>query len=153
MNAEEFTRLVKSMSEDVRRLNQNLLALGEAAAPLRLPHPEIKPALSPLAARFEQAWRAFGGPTLEKEFAFHRARKWRADYAHVNSGTLIELEGGIYGHSRHTQAQGFSEDARKYNAAVALGWSLFRLPTGFTNADVELILHYVMQHEVDDDND
>jgi hypothetical protein len=51
---------------------------------------------SRLESRFELLWRAHGGPDLEKEFRFHPVRKWRADFAHLPSRTLIEIEGGIY---------------------------------------------------------
>jgi len=40
---------------------------------------------SRLEARFELLWRAQGGPDLQKEFRFHPVRKWRADFAHLES--------------------------------------------------------------------
>jgi hypothetical protein len=51
--------------------------------------PRAKPP-SRLEARFELLWRAQGGPELEKEFRFHPIRKWRADFAHLESRTLAD---------------------------------------------------------------
>ena len=51
---------------------------------------------SRLEAKFALYWRGLGGPPLEREFRFHPERKWRADFAHIESRTLIEIEGGIY---------------------------------------------------------
>jgi hypothetical protein len=62
---------------------------------------KIKPP-SRLAKRFEALWNAHGGHALEKEFRFHPTRKWRADFAHLESKTLIEIEGGIYINGRTT---------------------------------------------------
>jgi hypothetical protein len=45
--------------------------------------------------RFETLWRALGGPELDRESRFHPTRRWRADFAHQPSRTLIEIEGGI----------------------------------------------------------
>ena len=61
---------------------------------------------SRLESRVETLWRALGGPVLEKEFRFHPVRKWRADFAHMTSRTLIEIEGGIY----DNRGAGFAAD-------------------------------------------
>ena len=47
---------------------------------------------SRLEARFALYWRSLGGPPLAPEFRFDQERKWRADFAHVESRTLIEIE-------------------------------------------------------------
>lgn len=100
--------------------------------------------ISPLAAEFEQAWRLLGGPELVKEYRFHPRRQWRADYAHAQSRTIIEIDGGVWSDGRHTRGAGFIEDCRKLNAATALGWSAFRLATGMIDVDqVQAIIDYV----------
>lgn len=67
------------------------------------------------------------GPALEREFRFHPTRKWRADFAHLPSRTLIEIEGGIWIRGRHTTPRGFTADAEKYLEAAMGGWRVLRL--------------------------
>lgn len=82
---------------------------------------------SRLERRFELLWRVIDGPRLEPEFRFHPARRWRADYAHTESRTLIELEGGVWIAGRHNRGQGFIADAEKYFEAALGGWRVVRL--------------------------
>ena len=82
---------------------------------------------SRLEKRFEMLWRAQGGPELEKEFRFHPVRKWRADFAHLPSRILIEIEGGIYVNGRHNRGAGFAADLEKYLEACLAGWRVVRL--------------------------
>jgi hypothetical protein len=81
---------------------------------------------SPLERKFELCWLASTGPKLEKEYRFHPDRKWRFDFAHVESWTAIELEGGVWSHGAHSRGRGFTEDCEKYNAAQMLGWRVYR---------------------------
>ena len=82
---------------------------------------------SRLEKRFELLWQDHGGPELKKEFRFHPVRKWRADFAHLESRTLIEIEGGIYVNGRHNRAGGFAADLEKYLEASLAGWRVVRL--------------------------
>jgi very-short-patch-repair endonuclease len=93
------------------------------------PRHRSKTRASRLEARFALYWRGLGGPALETEFVFHPERKWRADFAHVESRTLIEIEGGLYinGGGRHNRAAGFIADAEKYLEAFLAGWNVVRL--------------------------
>jgi very-short-patch-repair endonuclease len=82
---------------------------------------------SKLEAQFEFLWRVAQGPTLEREFKFHPTRKWRADFAHLDSRTLIEIEGGIFTNGRHTRGAGYAADLEKYLEATLAGWRVVRL--------------------------
>jgi very-short-patch-repair endonuclease len=90
---------------------------------------------SRLEKRFETLWRALGGPELEREFRFHETRRWRADFAHLPSRTLIEIEGGIYVNGRHNRAAGFAADLEKYLEAELAGWRVIRLGPKELTAD------------------
>ena len=86
-------------------------------------------AVSKLENRFLLLWRIAHGPGLEREFQFHPTRRWRADFAHLPSRTLIEIEGGIFMRrgGRHTRGAGYAKDAEKYLEAVMAGWTVLRL--------------------------
>ena len=81
---------------------------------------------SHLEQKFEKLWAEVGGQKLEAEFRFHPTRRWRADFYHAPSRTLIEIEGGVWG-GRHTRGGGFMADSEKYLAAFLLGYSVVRL--------------------------
>ena len=82
---------------------------------------------SRLERRFLLYRQSVGGPELKREFRFHMDRKWRADFAHVESRTLIEVEGGIYVQGRRNRPQGFAADAEKYLEAALDDWRVVRL--------------------------
>ena len=99
---------------------------------------------SRLENRFETLWRAHGGPELEKEFRFHPVRKWRADFAHLESRTLIEIEGGIYINGRHNRGAGFAADLEKYLEASLDGWRVIRLgPNEITGEHIGRLIRLV----------
>jgi very-short-patch-repair endonuclease len=72
-------------------------------------------------------------------------RKWRADFAHVESRTLLEIEGGIYIQGRHNRPQGFAADAEKYLEAALAGWRVLRLTEPQITAPmIERIIRFVL---------
>ena len=109
----------------------------------RLRHRDPKPP-SRLESRFLRLWESAGGPGLEKEFRFHPERRWRADFAHLPSRTLIEVEGGIWIRGRHNRAEGFMADVEKYFEAALAGWRVLRLTEReLTVATVGRIIDFV----------
>lgn len=85
-----------------------------------------------------------GGPSLEVEYRFHPVRKWRADYAHHESLTLIEIEGGAWG-GRHARGGGFLKDAEKYWEATKLGWKVVRWTAPLITTENCLILKELLE--------
>jgi len=101
---------------------------------------------SRLERRFLLYWQSLGGPVLEREYRFHPTRKWRADFAHIESRTLIEIEGGIYIRGRHNRAAGFIADAEKYLEAFLAGWSVVRLTSEqITAPNIERLIQCLRQ--------
>ena len=80
-----------------------------------------KRASSKLEDRFLFLWQIAKGSALEREYRFHAERRWRADFAHLSSRTLIESEGCIYINGRHNRGAGFSANLEKYLEAGLAG--------------------------------
>ncbi len=103
---------------------------------------------SPLERQFATLWQMLGGPELEREYRFEPLRRWRADFAHLASRTLIEIEGGLYQQGRHNRAHGYQADCEKYNWATMTGWRVIRLTSMMLTPDyVESIIQWVQECE------
>jgi very-short-patch-repair endonuclease len=99
---------------------------------------------SPLESKFMHLWDMLEGPPLQREYQFKPDRKWRADFAHLPSRTLIEVEGGIWSNGRHVRGHGYTNDCIKYNAAVMAGWRVLRLTSDMLQPDyIEEIITFV----------
>lgn len=66
------------------------------------------------------------GKGLRERLKASCLRDWRFDYCIPSLMIAIEVEGGAWGKSRHTTGTGFAEDLRKYDAAMRLGWTVYR---------------------------
>lgn len=141
MRIEDWKKLLSAMSDDTRSLNRETISAltGQPAGVTS----DKRGALSLV---FERWWKELDGPELTTEYRFEPKRRWRADYRVNDAPVLIEIEGGIWAGGRHTRAKGFIEDTRKYNAAAALGFTVFRLPTGFRREDVAAIVDFALHH-------
>ena len=73
--------------------------------------------------------RAYQLPEGVREYRFHPKRRWRFDYAWPVIKLAVEIEGGTYSNGRHVRGSGFQEDCIKYNAALDLGWKVYRYPS------------------------
>lgn len=110
-------------------------------------------AQSKLESKFLFLWRVAQGPPLEREVQFHASRRWRADFAHIESRTLIEIEGGIFlrGGGRHSRGAGYAKDAEKYLEAVLAGWTVIRLTEKQLEIDfIERIVSLVSARKLHD---
>ena len=56
-----------------------------------------------------------------------RSKRYRLDFAHPDSCTGIEIQGGVYNRGRHVTGSGYERDCRKYNLAYTSGWTIFLL--------------------------
>lgn len=90
---------------------------------------------SKLENKFLLYWRVCNGPVLETEYKFCPERKFRADFASIESKILIEVEGGQWVMGRHQRGSGYAKDAEKYNIATALGFMVFRVTSSMLTPD------------------
>lgn len=56
-----------------------------------------------------------------------RSKRYRLDFAHPNSRTGVEIQGGVYNRGRHVTGSGYERDCKKYNLAYTSGWTIFLL--------------------------
>lgn len=71
-----------------------------------------------------------GLPQPEREFTFHKKRKWRFDLAWPDLLIAVEVEGGIWSGGRHVRGEGYEADCEKYNEAQLSGWMVLRFTPG-----------------------
>lgn len=69
---------------------------------------------------------ALGVTGYEREYQFHKPRRWRFDLAFVALRVAVECEGGVWTGGRHTSPVGFQRDIEKYNRATMDGWRVLR---------------------------
>lgn len=68
------------------------------------------------------------GLPWQPEFRFYPKRLWKADFAQIDTKTIVEIEGGIWqSRGGHTTGIGFIRNIEKYNKAAELGWLVIRL--------------------------
>ncbi len=71
-----------------------------------------------------------GLPKPQREFIFHKRRKWRFDLAWPDLLIAVEVEGGIWTNGRHVRGEGYESDCEKYNEAQLMGWMVLRFTPG-----------------------
>jgi len=122
-----------SVDELKKHLSPDVQVVGEQKAPTPIPGLKTSKSNSStdrtrLERKFISMWTGLHLPALEQEYRFHGIRRWRADFAHLPSMTLIEIEGVNWkGISRHRTNTGFVNDAEKYFEAAMLGFTVVRL--------------------------
>ena len=70
------------------------------------------------------AWEA---DYQERYLKSKRSKRYRLDFAHPDSRTGIEIQGGVYNRGRHVTGSGYERDCRKYNLAYTSKWTIFLL--------------------------
>jgi hypothetical protein len=99
--------------------------------------------LSALEDQFLGLWQArFPQLIFEREFSdieawekdfqeryakSKRSKRYRLDFAHPDSRTGVEIQGGVYSRGRHVTGSGYERDCKKYNLAYTSGWTIFLL--------------------------
>jgi len=89
-----------------------------------------------LSNNFEFYLKAYNKSLLEKcerEFKFHKTRRWRFDFAWPDLKIAVEIDGGQFKKfgGRHSR----DSDREKINEAVFLGWSVLRFSGEMINRD------------------
>jgi hypothetical protein len=82
--------------------------------------------LIPLEREFSEI-NAWEKDFQERYAKSKRSKRYRLDFAHPNSRTGIEIQGGVYMRGRHVTGSGYERDCRKYNLAYTSGWTIFLL--------------------------
>lgn len=71
-----------------------------------------------------------GLPAPQREYLFHKKRRWRFDLAWPALLIAVEVEGGIWVGGRHVRGEGYEADCEKYNEAQLAGWMVLRFTPG-----------------------
>lgn len=69
-------------------------------------------------------------PNPEREYKFLNNRKFRFDFCWPDSLFAVEVDGNVYGKSRHTSGHGYSRDCEKFALASIEGYRVIRVTTG-----------------------
>lgn len=65
-----------------------------------------------------------------QELKFHDTRRWRFDLSWPDIKFACEVEGGTWIQGRHSRGAGMEKDMEKYEAAMLLGWTVYRVSGG-----------------------
>lgn len=98
-----------------------------------------------------------GLPHPTQEFVFHPTRKWALDFAWIDRKIALEVDGSIHGTGKpcpvckrrrpggHSSYEGIRRDQEKSNAAMELGWRVFRcIPKEVEDGSVVELLKRVL---------
>lgn len=100
--------------------------------PMLDPKKEIKKAERKKNERwFETQWKRIGGQKYKHDKRFHPTRMWRFDYQWADIKVALEVDGG--GHKMYWSK--YRNDVEKMNAALFLGWQVFRVTTDMVRKD------------------
>lgn len=95
---------------------EETLALQIRCEKLPLPHREYRFAAHHVGL----------GVGIKDRLARNDLQDWKFDFAYPDIKLAIECEGGLYSDGRHVRGKGYEDDLEKYNAALILGWQVYR---------------------------
>lgn len=72
-------------------------------------------------------------PKAQREYKFLKNRKFRFDFCWPAYLFAVEIDGNVYGTSRHTSGVGYSRDCEKFALAACDGYRVIRVTTGQVN--------------------
>ena len=81
-----------------------------------------------LETSFEMWLKTEGITGYEREFTFTKGRKWRFDFAWREQRVAVEIDGLTNSGGSHQNIKGVLNDCEKYEAALAAGWVVYRVP-------------------------
>lgn len=82
-------------------------------------------------------WFKTFGLEPEPEFRFDPTRKWRFDFAFLDSKVALEVQGGLFTGGRHSRGAALLKEHEKLNAAACAGWRiLYCIPDDLCTMDV-----------------
>lgn len=95
---------------------------------------------------FLAVWKMAGGPDLEQEYPFTPDRLYRADFCHVATKSIIELDGQV-----HAIESRRNDDAYRNNLATREGWKVYHVTAGIMQSDpygiVTWLIHAIERAE------
>ena len=103
--------------------------------------------LSEGEALFNSYWNMLAPlalPVPVNGYRFHDKRKWEFDCAWPDVKLAVEIEGGEFTRGRHTRGTGYQRDCEKYNAALDLGWRVYRYTPSMIKADPHACIDQVV---------
>lgn len=107
---------------------------------------------SHLEEQFAILWESFYPELpLEREHRFAPERRYRADFAHLESKVIVEIQGGIWVRQRtsHSSGTGIHRDCEKLCLAQSMGWAYFALTDKmFTNHWIEAIAQTIRERSL-----
>lgn len=93
---------------------------------------------SPLEAEMLRQMQEAGLPEAEREYKFHKIRRWRFDFAWPALMVAVEVHGGLWGRGRHNSEPGFSNDCEKEATAQIMGWKVIRVTSAMIKSGMAI---------------
>jgi very-short-patch-repair endonuclease len=108
-------------------------------------HKTTSPSLTALEKSFLNLWSSmYPDIQLQTQHKVIPNRRYRFDFAHVDSKVAIEIQGGIWIKSGHTTGQGLQSSYAKLNLASYHDWMVFQLSSDMISPTWLTIIYLAM---------